>query len=587
MNRYGTLTILSGGVANSTTVNDGSLSISSGGVANDTTVNSYGRMYISSGGTATAIKENGGYVDVAEGADVTFVANTFSGLVLSYGGATVHSGTVANSTTVNSRGSMYIYNSGTANATTVNYDGDLYIYSGGMHRGALQIESGAVVSAYQGGIIDFTLNDRTANDGYLINDLSRISGSPTYTITVSADQTYGEYKLAQGASSFSGNITIGDGTVEYETLTVNGNTLTYNEKSYALNLIDGNLTLSVTVPVPELSGNKEGISFVNIPDGTRVVEYSGDDFKTALQVQTTGNAVDTYGMPAGTYQWQVTVDGTAHQGENIISDNTNTPGELASDADGIMDIFFAKADSLWSKDYAAEHQGFEGWTGTGEQVNLEGRNVIADVFIGSDDANVLVLTDDTNGDALFVDDIYTAFGKDAARISQIDEIRAGVGDDIIDMTSQQFDYAGDGVKIYGGLGNDTIWANKGNNILFGDAGNDRIVGGSDDDVIIGGSGNDSLHGGGGDDIFCFGANWGKDAVEQLSGGNVTLWFESGSENNWNASSLTYTDGTNSVIVSGIADVTLKFGTDATLQEGVFADAVSEKIFEDKNKGMLV
>ena len=87
-----------------------------------------------------------------------------------------------------------------------------------------------------------------------------------------------------------------------------------------------------------------------------------------------------------------------------------------------------------------------------------------------------------------------------ARIAQIDEIRAGLGDDIVDMTSQRFAYVGDGVKVYGGLGNDTIWANNGNNSLFGDAGNDRLVGGSDDDIIIGGAGNDSMHGGGGEDI---------------------------------------------------------------------------------------
>ena len=87
------------------------------------------------------------------------------------------------------------------------------------------------------------------------------------------------------------------------------------------------------------------------------------------------------------------------------------------------------------------------------------------------------MTDDANGDALFVDDIYTALpgtvAEQQARIAQIDEIRAGAGDDVVDMTSQRFACVGDGVKIYGGLGNDTIWANNGNNILYGDAGNDR------------------------------------------------------------------------------------------------------------------
>ena len=198
------------------------------------------------------------------------------------------------------------------------------------------------------------------------------------------------------------------------------------------------------------------------------------------------------------------------------------------------------------------------------------------------------MTDDENGDALFVDDVYTALG-DQARLSQIDEIRAGAGDDIVDMTSQQFSYIGDGVTIYGGSGDDVIWANNGNNILFGDAGSDRIVGGSGKDVIIGGSGDDSMHGGGGNDTFTFGENWGYDTVEQLNGGEVTLWFESGSESNWDASTLTYSDGINSVQVIGVSaeDVTLKFGGDvSSLPAGCFEDAASEKIFEDYNKGMI-
>lgn len=40
-------------------------------------------------------------------------------------------------------------------------------------------------------------------------------------------------------------------------------------------------------------------------------------------------------------------------------------------------------------------------------------------------------------------------------------------------------------------------------------------------------------------------------------------------------------------VSGVADVTLRFGGDTSdLPNGAFADAVSEKIFEDTNKGFL-
>ncbi len=308
-----------------------------------------------------------------------------------------------------------------------------------------------------------------------------------------------------------------------------------------------------------------------------IVEYSTDNFANVISFETTGNKVDSIALPSGTYQWRVKVRGgeTVSNGENIAASRSAEVQKFVSDADGNMDVFFGNADKKWEIGYAAEHQGIlNGWNGSEEQVKLTGKNKIADVFSGSTDANVLILTDDANGDALFLDDIFTAFGKDTARIAQINEIRTGFGDDIVDMTSQRFAYVGDGVKVYGGLGNDTIWANNGNNTLFGDAGNDRIVGGANNDVIAGGIGNDRMHGGGGSDIFCFGDNWGRDSVEQLAGGSVTLWFEDGSASNWNATTLTYTDGENSVTVSGVSSVTLKFGADVSLPDGCFA-VVSE------------
>ena len=216
-------------------------------------------------------------------------------------------------------------------------------------------------------------------------------------------------------------------------------------------------------------------------------------------------------------------------------------------------------------------------------------------FIRSD-PNVLCLTDGENGDAIFVDDVYTdlpeGIEEHTARLYKIQEVRAGFGDDIVDMTSQRFEYFGDGITIRGGAGNDTIWANKGNNMLFGDAGNDRIVGASGNDVIAGGIGNDRMHGGGGSDIFTFGENWGVDTVEQLATGSVTLWFASGDESNWDSTSMTYTDGDNSVKVTGVTSVNLKFGDDGSVQyatlaqAGAFLDTTSERIFEESGKGVL-
>ena len=85
-----------------------------------------------------------------------------------------------------------------------------------------------------------------------------------------------------------------------------------------------------------------------------------------------------------------------------------------------------------------------------------------------------------------------------------------------------------------------------------------------------------------------------DNVEQLATGSVTLWFASGSQDNRNAESLIYTDGDNSVKVSGVAldKITLKFGDDGSAQFAslismdAFFDATSERIFEESGKGIL-
>ena len=338
-----------------------------------------------------------------------------------------------------------------------------------------------------------------------------------------------------------------------------------------------------------------------------VVEYSMDNFEHVIQLVVDSNSLDSFQMPAGNYQMRVKADG----GDDwivaapiIAEEPNNEPKLIKSNADGHADVFFVNSVGIWESGYVSQHVGsINDWAGTNEYASIHGKNKLADVIEGSTDANVLLMTDDSNGDALFVDDIYSAspdeLGLSQSRIAQIDEIRAGAGNDIVDMTSHRFEYTGDGLTIRGGDGDDTIWANKGNNLLFGDAGKDRIVGASGNDVIAGGIGNDRMHGGGGNDIFTFCENWGTDTVEQLETGSITLWFAE-DESQITASELdgnsvfTNTTGTASVTVKGFAlvDIEVKYGDDgsdefATLSSmGAFFDATTEKIFEASGKGML-
>ena len=70
--------------------------------------------------------------------------------------------------------------------------------------------------------IIFDLTNRSLNDDYMIDDISLLSGTPEYSVTVTPELTSGDYKLAQGAENFGGNITIGDKNSIYGTLSCNG-----------------------------------------------------------------------------------------------------------------------------------------------------------------------------------------------------------------------------------------------------------------------------------------------------------------------------------------------------------------------------
>jgi hypothetical protein len=347
--------------------------------------------------------------------------------------------------------------------------------------------------------------------------------------------------------------------------------------------------VSESISSGSLSGSAEGIRWGTVSGAAGyVVEYSPDNFSTVLNIGTVSCGVDFFGLPAGDYQWRVKViDGVFSPTGQLSAAENMTAQKLVSEADGKMDLFFADAGEVWGSGFAAVHQT------SGELVILDGKNRISNIFSGSDDANLLILTDDLNGDALFVDDIYSAFGDEGARFARIDEIRAGAGDDIIDMTSSRMVYDGGALCIRGGSGNDVIWAAGEENSLFGDTGDDRITGSGGFDLIVGGSGDDHLSSGGGNDIFAFCENWGTDTVEITDASCITLWFASGTESNWDSDNRIYRDGNNTVTVLGGKDslIELKFGDDgvqyAALSEaGAFSSSGSEKIFEDKDKGTL-
>ena len=190
VNSAGYLHASNGGTANGVTVNsDGKLWIRPGGVANDIVVYEGGSTVVSSGGVATAIKENGGIVYVSSGGNATFVANNISGLVLDVRGATLHSGTTATETTVNSYGRLYIFAGGEANSTFLsgaNYgSGEVFVYSGGVANSTL-VNTYGCLYAHSGGVA----NETTMSGGAV-----HVSGGTANSTLVSG---YGNILLFDG-----------------------------------------------------------------------------------------------------------------------------------------------------------------------------------------------------------------------------------------------------------------------------------------------------------------------------------------------------------------------------------------------------
>ncbi len=265
-----TMVVKPDGVANTTTVADGGLMyVSSGGTANDTTVNSDGIMRLQSSGTANETTvSDGGRVYVSSGA-------TANKTTVIDGGRVIVSLGVANETTVNSGGTMLV-RSGVANDTTVNSGGTMFVSSGGIASnttlnggatlaatGPLTLAEGAVFSAYDGAVIDFDISKLSPGNEAIVNDLSLVQGTPTYTVTVSATQTEGDYVLAEGAANFTGTMTVKCANAEDASVTVGGASAASGGKYYSLAVENGKLLFTVsadssdTVPpvAPEVSAS--------------------------------------------------------------------------------------------------------------------------------------------------------------------------------------------------------------------------------------------------------------------------------------------------------------------------------------------
>ncbi len=241
--------VMSGGTMGSY----GEIHVSSGGIAEDVTLyygsdysDSYVEMNVHSGGIASNItlKREDSYLRVSSGGRADSTSVESGGCLYVFGGTADHN-------TVHSRGNLYVY-SGAVNDTTVESGGFFCIESGGRHMGRLTMAEGAIVSAYSGSILDFSLVGVSAGADALVNDLAIIQGSPTYWLTVNDTQSTGEFRLADGAAGFNKTITVKSTSgSELGYLTVGDDPVKIRKRWYSAGVTDGSLTLTIDPIIPE------------------------------------------------------------------------------------------------------------------------------------------------------------------------------------------------------------------------------------------------------------------------------------------------------------------------------------------------
>jgi len=122
-----------------------------------------------------------------------------------------------------------------------------------------------------------------------------------------------------------------------------------------------------------------------------------------------------------------------------------------------------------------------------------------------------------DGDDVLVIQDEIGLSVDACDID-VETIYGGLGDDTLFASCSQ------SVTFDGGAGDDVIHGNSQADVLLGGSGNDQISGGGGDDILDGWTGDDTLSGGGGDDVYIFGHGRGNDVINNSGGGRDAVWF---------------------------------------------------------------
>lgn len=184
----------------------------------------------------------------------------------------------------------------------------------------------------------------------------------------------------------------------------------------------------------------------------------------------------------------------------VFDGRAGTDRVSAGAGDDLLKFF---ADDQWKAPWVLRNQGSPAALATGATQPLAGKGRSLDLFDGGAGFDTLAATNDD--DAVLLDDASTGSGDDGPRLVGIERIEAGGGRDVVDLTSQRFQY-GD-VIVDGGPGNDVLRTSAGN------------------DLLSGGRGDDDLAGGDGNDVYFYAPSDGQDTVRDTSGDDALVFAQ--------------------------------------------------------------
>jgi Ca2+-binding RTX toxin-like protein len=175
------------------------------------------------------------------------------------------------------------------------------------------------------------------------------------------------------------------------------------------------------------------------------------------------------------------------------------------------------------------------------------------------------------GDARGGDDIITV--SDGLTMPVV--LFGGAGNDQL--------YAGGGpATFYGGAGDDLLVGAGSNDSLFGEAGRDTLKGGLGDDLLDGGDGSDRLEGESGDDVLR-----GQAGEDHLYGGDGDDWLEGGDDSDVllgeRGSDIIFGDAGNDLIEGGLGNDELHGGAD---QDAIYGGKGRDEIYGDGGDDLI-